>query len=191
MAVPTKSKKTAATGKSKKAARKKRKPDRPLDTLKDRRKREITIRDRRFLESLFRHGNQTRAAEEAGLRSKTRAGLRAMASEKMRKLALPIKQLMDRMGLDDVALIEKLAEGLDALFVKTASHEGRILDEIAYPDYERRREYLDIAFRVRGSYAPEKFTGDIRTHEELTPEEKELLALLKAKLLQASKGKKK
>lgn len=154
-----KSKKTAAT---KKSSKKSEPEKRRL------RKKALTLKERKFVKGYVRMGNATLAAMEAGYQSKTRAGLRVMASEKLRKLALPIKQLMDRMGLDDVALIEKLRDGLNALFVKTASHEGLIVDQLAYVDFETRREYLDIAFRLRGSYAPEKIREEIDIGERLS-----------------------
>lgn len=119
-----------------------------------RKKKKLTLKERKFIQGFVRLGNATKAAEAAGYSSKTRAALRVKGSDNLRKLALPIKQIMDRMGLDDVSLVGKLDEGLDAMLVKTASHEGRITDQVAYVDYPTRREYLDIAFKLRGY--PEK-----------------------------------
>lgn len=157
---------------------------------KNAREKQLTPKERRFVKSYVRLGNATVAAVEAGYKSKTRAGLRVMASEKLRKLQLPIKELMNRMGLDDLRLLGKLDEGLDALLIKTASHDGKITDQLAYVDFETRREYLDIAFKLRGSYAPMKVEAQVREIEELTPEEAEVVRHLKEELLRTSKGKK-
>ena len=49
-------------------------------------------------------------------------------------------------GLDDEALMHCLYEGLEAVKI-----EEYIRD--FYPDYPTRAKYLDMAFRLKGSYA--------------------------------------
>ncbi len=138
----------------KKAVKTKKEPKKPAKTEK----KKLTVKERKFVGRYIETGNATKAADDAGFKSKSRGGLRAIASEKLKKLRLPIKELMERLGLDDVHLLTKLDQGLDAGVVKTASHLGTITDQRVYTDFETRARYLDMAFKLRGSYAPDKIT---------------------------------
>ena len=53
----------------------------------------------------------------------------------------------------DLARIHQ--EGLKAELVKTATHEGRIMDERKYPDFQTRHKYLDSAYKLKKKYGDE------------------------------------
>ena len=58
--------------------------------------------------------------------------------------------------MGDGTLAKKLKEGLDANYpARFSAKTGNLIQEGA-PDHLNRRGYLDMAFRLKGSYAPEK-----------------------------------
>ncbi len=143
-------------------------------------RKRLTVKERRFIVlyicggkgidgKTVKPGNGTQAARGAGYVSKTEEGLRVIASQTIRRLALPIKELMDEAGLDDLYLLSKMREGLNAWVTKTASYEGEITDQVDMIDYETRGHYLETAYKVRGSFAPVAIKGsfDVDVGERL------------------------
>jgi len=74
-------------------------------------------------------------------------GAHLMKDERMQSLLL---SELERVGVTDGYLAEKTREGLNAM--APPRKDGGI----QYPDYFVRKQYLDIALRVRGDYAPER-----------------------------------
>jgi hypothetical protein len=94
----------------------------------------------------------TEAARKAGYSKKWpgQAGYQALES-----LKLKMPDLLDRLGLSDVTLIEKhLKPLLSADMVKFFQHKGKVTDKRTVPDNDTRLKGLDIAFKLRGDYAP-------------------------------------
>lgn len=173
-----KKKKTPAKKAPEKKAPKKPSNDESAETPINEKKEasKLTIKERRFIhlfinggEGVHREtvepGNQTQAAGGAGYQSRTSDGLRSLACELRKRLALPISQLMDEAGLDDLCLLQKLRHGLNAYVTKTASFKGEITDQIDMIDFEVRERYLETALKIKGKFAPVEvkgsFTADV------------------------------
>ena len=106
---------------------------------------EATVKQRKFVAELLKGKSNGAAALAAGysedygsdlVKSPTIQGLLATA--------------MAKAGIDDNLIARKLREGLDA---KTPPRkEGGQ----QYPDQFVRKQFLDVIFKLRGDYAPEK-----------------------------------
>lgn len=126
-------------------------------------KPKLTLKQAAWLKHYIETGNATEAARRAGYRG-TQQSLSAIGYENLKKLQLPVAELMDRMGLSDACLMQKLREGLDAVVTRTATDHGAISDEREYVDYPTRHSYLDTALKLKGKYPAAKVhqtvTGD-------------------------------
>ena len=68
--------------------------------------------------------------------------------------------ILDRHGLTDDALIEKyLRPALEAQETEFAKFEGKITDRVDVIAWEPRLKALDMAFSLKGSYAPKEISG--------------------------------
>ncbi len=90
----------------------------------------------------------------------------------LRKVNISVGELLDRMGITDIYLNQKLDEGLDAMKVisvvpippkKGKAGTGNLpeagqesIDWVDVPDFNVRVKYLDMAYKLKGKYAPEK-----------------------------------
>jgi len=115
----------------------------------------LSLKQRKWLDSYIETGNATEAARQAGY-SGNDDSLRVIGHENLTKLNPAISELMDRMGMTDVLLMKKLAEGLNANLVKTATSDGSITDERVYVDFSTRHQYLDTALKLKNRYPPQK-----------------------------------
>ena len=94
----------------------------------------------------------TEAARRAGY-SKRWPG--QAGDQALQNLKLKMPDLLERLGLGDVALIEKhLKPQLNAQMVKFFQHEGKVTDKRIVPDNDARLKALDMAFNLGGAYAP-------------------------------------
>jgi hypothetical protein len=94
----------------------------------------------------------TEAARRAGYSKKWpgQAGYQALQN-----LKLKTPDLLERLGLGGVTLIEKhLKPLLSARTVKFFQHKGKVTDKRIVPDNDARLRGLDMAFKLRGDYAP-------------------------------------
>ena len=108
-----------------------------------RRTRNLTLKQRRFIQAYVRIGNATQAARET-LECSTDESAATRGSQMLRKLQIPVSDLMDRSGISDARLVNVLADGLEA--------ERVLANGQRYPDYSTRRAYLEIAFKIKGHY---------------------------------------
>lgn len=126
-------------------------------------KPKLTLKQAAWLKHYIETGNATEAARKAGYKG-TEDSLRVIGHENLIKLNIPVADLMDRMGLSDAFLMQKLREGLEAVVTKTATDHGEIRDEREYVDYSTRHSYLDTALKLKGKYPAVKVnqmvTGD-------------------------------
>lgn len=135
----------------------------------------LTNRDRKFVKELLETGNQTEAAAKA-YKYKNRNTAGVMALEKLRKpnIQAAIKSIADAIPDDELIRVHK--EGLKASrTIKITDNE-----DIVEPDYAVRHKYLDSAYKIKGTYAPDKLAFTDKDGEDLVSKEKaeELLALL-------------
>jgi hypothetical protein len=113
-----------------------------------------TARQLGLVKHLLDGATITEAARRAGYSQKWpgQAGYQALQN-----LRLKMPELLDRLGLTDAALIEThLKPLLRAQTTKFFQHQGKVKDKRVVAAYEVRLHALDMAFRLRGSYAPPK-----------------------------------
>ena len=122
----------------------KRRPKKP--------RRHLTPRQRALVQNLAK-GSMTlgQAAIASGYTTKYPAQSAYQALQQMRGR---ISSIMDELGLTERALIEKyLKPLLVAKQTKYFQHNGHVRSRRIIADNETRRQSLDMAFRLRGSYA--------------------------------------
>ena len=93
----------------------------------------------------------TEAARRAGYSKKCpgQAGYQALQN-----LRLKMPELLDRLGLNDVALIEKhLKPLLSARTTKFFQYRGKVTGKRIVVDNDARLKALDMTFKLRGSFA--------------------------------------
>ncbi len=122
--------------------------------------RDLSLKQRKWLLAYLESGNATAAAQAAGYKATSRASFAQIGHDNLKRLRPTIDEMMDRMGLDNGALVRRLRDGLDAMAVQTASHQGVITDERAYIDFPTRAKYLDMALRLRAAYPSEKAAAE-------------------------------
>jgi phage terminase small subunit len=128
-----------------------------MTAVKRTKKNALNVRQRQFVK------NYT-----AGLgigKSALRAGY-AHASEGSALFRNPtvltaLQAAMEKAGMDDPYLAQKVKEGLEATYPEKRSKMGTVLQAEA-PDFFTRGQYLDKAFKVRGDYAPDRHIQENR-----------------------------
>jgi phage terminase small subunit len=138
-------------------------------------KDKLSNKDKRFVKELLETGNKTQSALKAyNYKNENTAGV--MALEKLRnpKIQQAIQTIADSIPDDELIQVHK--EGL-----KASRTIKRIDDkDIIEPDYAVRHKYLDSAYKIKGTYAPDKLAFTNKDGEDLVTKEQasELLALL-------------
>ena len=105
---------------------------------------ELNVKHKKFVKNLARTGNTKKAA--------TLVGFSPEYGQKLTRDRMILTRLqveLDKQGLDDKSLVAKLADGLEAYYVKKDGGEQ-------YPDFHAIQKMLDTIFKLRGDYAPEK-----------------------------------
>lgn len=119
----------------------------PIEEPKEGQKKELTLKQRKWLSAYMESGNGVEAALFAYDLDASSENDRATASsiswENLRKLEIPINELMEEAGLTDVFLLKKLKENLEAtrLYGK---------DAIEGMDGSARNEAVKIALKIKG-----------------------------------------
>jgi len=106
----------------------------------------ITPKHRKFVKGLIGGQTSSAAARNAGFKD-SRYGSYLMAQPAIQSLLL---QQMEKAGISDDVLAKKLKDGLSARTPPKAGVPGR------YEDHFVRKQFLDLIFKLRGDYAPEK-----------------------------------
>lgn len=106
---------------------------------------EPSVRQRKFVSELIRGASQSSAAVAAGYSAEH--GTALMKNPAVQGL---LHTAMQQAGIDDLLIARKLREGLDAK-APPRKDGGR-----QYPDQFVRKQFLDVIFKLRGDYAPEK-----------------------------------
>jgi phage terminase small subunit len=106
---------------------------------------EPTVKHRQFVANVLRGKTAPDAAVGAGFSADY--GKALMKSPMVKGL---LDEAMKKAGIDDYLIARKLREGLDAK--APPRKEGGA----AYPDQFVRKQFLDVIFKLRGDYAPEK-----------------------------------
>lgn len=109
-----------------------------ITTPLPKKERELTLKQRKWIKVYIQTGNATEAARRAYDCKGESA--HSIGSENLLKLAFP--DLMEEMGLTDVALLNIGAEGLQS---KKGTMSGEII-----PDYKVRHQYWETMLKLKG-----------------------------------------
>jgi hypothetical protein len=106
-----------------------------------------TLREKKFIEAYIENnGNATEAYLAINPKVK-RKNASVYGIRMLEKVSFEVKEFLDKLGLNDLALSQKLKEGLEA--VKKVSG-------FDVPDHNVRVRYLDMAFKLKNIYPTEK-----------------------------------
>ena len=131
-----------------------------------------TLRERKFIDAYIKNnGNATEAYLALHPKAK-RTSAADLGYRLLRKVDISVTELLDKMGVTDAYLNEKLKEGLEATKVISVvpippkkGQQGsadlpdaneKNIEFIDVPDSNVRVKYLDMAYKLKGAYAPEK-----------------------------------
>jgi len=127
---------------------------------KPKKKRKPTVQQAKLIRYIAAGENKQTAAILAGYSPKNAS---QSASQALRGLHSTFPDLMDACGLTDRSLIERhLKPLLKASRTKHFAHNGRVRDTRKYTDNDTRLAALDMAFRLKGSFAPVKSQQESR-----------------------------
>lgn len=131
-----------------------------------------TLRERKFIDAYIKNSGNATEAYLAVNSNVTRQNAREYGYRMLQKVDISAQKLLDRMGITDAYLNNKLNEGLEASKVisvvpippkKDKAGTGDLpeandksIDFIDVPDFNVRVKYLDMAYKLKGAYAPEK-----------------------------------
>ena len=117
----------------------------------------LTPQQRKLLKGLAKGMTITDAALAAGYSDKYAGQVGSQALEAIRR---KMPEILDKYGLSDDALVEKyLKPALEANETKFAQKDGLFTDEREVTAWGPRLTALDMAFNLRGSYAPKEPAG--------------------------------
>lgn len=106
-----------------------------------------TLREKKFIEAYIENnGNATEAYLAINPKVK-RKNASVYGVRMLEKVSIGVKEFLDRLDLNDLALSQKLKEGLEAIKKVSGSD---------VPDHNIRVKYLDMAFKLKNAYPTEK-----------------------------------
>lgn len=115
-------------------------------------KKRLTRKQQRFVNALAAGNSREKAVAQAGYSTKNPD---QSAYQVLKQVNKKVPELMDEMGLTDRALIQNnLVPLLNATETKFFAHEGKVISTRKVAAQNTRLDALDMAFRLRGSYAP-------------------------------------
>ena len=115
-------------------------------------KAKLTDQQRKLIKNLVKGMSITDAAKKAGYSEKYAGQVGSQALENIR---LKMPEVLEKAGLTDERLVEDyLKPALQATETKFAQFEGRFTDEREVLAWGPRLTALDLAFNLKGSYAP-------------------------------------
>lgn len=125
--------------------------------------------------------NGTESARAAGYKAATDSTLAGIGSNNFKALKKKIDIWLEEEGLSDTALKMKLLNLLEAKETKFFAHQGCVTDEREVEALEVQRRSLDMAFKIKGSYAPEKREHSGPNGAPIQTEERLITAEMSAK----------
>ena len=118
-------------------------------------KKRLTPQQRALVKNLSKGMSITEAARESGYADNGYVG--QLGSQALEGIREKMPHILDRHGLTDDSLIERyLKPALEAQETEFAKFEGRITDSLDVIAWSPRLTALDMAFNLRGSYAPKE-----------------------------------
>ena len=115
-------------------------------------KKRLTRKQQKFVNALAAGNSRELAVAQAGYSTKNPD---QSAYQALKQVTKKVPELMDELGLTDRALIQNnLVPLLNATERKFFAHEGKVISQRDVAALNTRLNALDMAFRLRGSYAP-------------------------------------
>lgn len=143
-------------------------------------KKKLTQKQRKLVENMARGMPQGKAAIEAGYAPKYACQAAYQALESIRKL---MPEVLDRVGLTDEALIEKqlrpLLEATETKFFpyqktirrnidgRKCTEKVQVIETREVVAWGPRIKALDMAFKLRGDYAPKQIDTEPDVNNEV------------------------
>ena len=127
----------------------------PLTVHDDRAFGHLTLKQKAFvMHYLDTGGNATEAVKRAGYQVKDDHVAAEIGYENLRKPEIhrAVQALLESYNLNADAMGLKLFEGLNATRTHFFAHEGQVISEREVVDFKSRAVYLDMAYRLLGSY---------------------------------------
>ena len=116
------------------------------------------LRERKFIVAYIENnGNAAEAFRVTHPKYKGK-NAKVLGCNMLTKVNLTVNELMDEMDMTDEYLVEVLKEGLEA--TKAVGLVAKIVD-----DYPTIHKYLDMAFKLKGTYPSERH--DVKVEGEL------------------------
>ncbi len=118
--------------------------------------RNLTLKQRSWLKAYAETGNATLSARLAGYRCSNEQSYRQIGYENLTKL--DISELMEELGLSNVALLRVLTAGLTRPVKQTivkittltdGNVETREIDYAEVPDFDSRFKFLELALKLK------------------------------------------
>jgi hypothetical protein len=109
----------------------------------------LDMRERKYIEGRLSGLSKMQAALDAGYTE----SMAAKAGDKIEnKDVRRAFQELAREAVPTEKIMQRLAEGLDAVRQKPVVRDKKIIGTIEEPDYRERREYMELASRYGGRY---------------------------------------
>lgn len=134
----------------------------------------LSKKEKGFAKDFIKSGNGTQSAlKNYNTKSENVAG--NIASENLRKPKIInyIKSIAD--SIPDDLLVEKHLELLTVPKLHRRYIKGDLMDEEESTDVQAIKAGLDMAYKIKGTYAPEKMALTDRDGNDLTPENQKML----------------
>lgn len=133
-------------------------------------RKRLSPQQRDLVKNLIKGMTLTQAALKAGYSEKSPA---QCGNQAMRAIRLKVPDVMEKQGLSDKKLIRKyLKPALDALETKFFQKEGNVTETRDVVAWDVRLRALDMAFKLRGSYAATEVENTVNIIHEITELEK-------------------
>lgn len=156
-----------------------------------RRATNLTLKEQGFVQSLVKT-KHIRKSVEKNYNTKSRRNAAIMGTKLMNtpRVQYAILDLMDRSGLGDLKLVEKLKEHLYDARKEILTKDGEI---VSVKDNNTQIKALDMAMKIKGAYAPERHevvSTNINIYKDLSDEElNSRLALIEEREADIDSGK--
>jgi hypothetical protein len=109
----------------------------------------LDMRERKYIEGRLSGLSKMQSALEAGYTE----SMAAKAGDKIEnKDVRRAFQELAREAVPTEKIMQRLAEGLDAVRLKPVVRDKKIIGTVEEPDYRERREYMELASRYGGRY---------------------------------------
>ena len=125
---------------------------------------EREIRQRKLVKGLMGGKTAGEAAVEAGYAKAT--ALKSVGRELKRpSVQLLMSRALVDAGIDDRALADAAAEGIEAMRTVFFQHEGKVTDSREIKDWGARTTFFRHVVQILGGFAPQKHEVEVTTYE--------------------------